>query len=98
MLFMTLGPMLCSPLVCTHQVGVLRVLGAHVPLQLGQRGEGLAAVAGDEGGPRHLARTWTQVRPRSCQALGARRREARAGTHAELVEGTEDVTHTCTGE
>ena len=74
------------------------MLGAHVPLQLGQGGEGLAAVAGDVGGPRHLARAATQVRPRSCQALGPRRREARARTHAELVERTEDVAYTCTGE
>ena len=74
------------------------MLGAHVPLQLGQRGEGLAAVTGDVGGPRHLARAATQVRPRSCQALRPRRREARARTHAELVERTEDVAYTCTGE
>ena len=94
---MTLGRMLCL-YSSTHQVGVLRVLGAHVPLQLGQGGEGLAAVAGDVGGPRHLARAAAQVRPRSCQALGARRREARARTHAELVERTEDVAYTCTGE
>ena len=74
------------------------MLGVHVSLQLLGGGEGLAAVAGDVGGPRHLARAAAQVRPRSCQALGARRREARARTHAELVERTEDVAHTCTGE
>ena len=74
------------------------MLGAHVPLQLGQGGEGLAAVTGDVGGPRHLARAATQVRPRSCQALGPRRREARARANAELVERTEDVAYTCTGE
>ena len=74
------------------------MLGVHVSLQLLGGGEGLAAVAGDVGGPRHLARAAAQVRPRSCQALGARRREARARTHAELVERTEDVAYTCTGE
>ena len=38
-----------SPVV-THQVCVVRVVCAHVPLQLAEAGEALAAVAGDVGG------------------------------------------------
>ena len=34
----------------THQVGVVRVVSAHVSLQLAEAGKALAAVAGDVGG------------------------------------------------
>ena len=41
---------LTPALLVTHQVCVVRVICAHVPLQLAEAGEALAAVAGDVGG------------------------------------------------
>ena len=53
------NPWQCTILIIilfTHQVGVVRVVRAHVSLQLAEAGEALAAVAGDVGGARAKAR------------------------------------------
>ena len=39
-------------ILATHQVGVVRVVSAHVSLQLAEASEALATVAGDVGGAR----------------------------------------------
>ena len=45
------------PSLFTHQVRVLRILCAHVPLQLAEGGKALTAVAGDVGGALTQARS-----------------------------------------